>query len=149
MGWKRQCCATSTSSGLRQRPVSAYAAVIPLFRDFTNVSDVVRANLAAIAAPGERCSGEFYNVSGGKRWSLFELLEAVEKLVGRRLEPRFTSPRSGDVRDSGADITASGRDLGYFPVVGLHAGLRETIEWQTSLARAAEGLNRRSDPWGS
>jgi len=56
--------------GPRQRPVSAYAAVIPLFRDFTYVSDVVRANLAAIAAPGERCSGEFYNVSGGKRWSL-------------------------------------------------------------------------------
>lgn len=141
--------------GPRQRPDSAYAAVIPLFidalargdaptihgdgkqtRDFTYVSDVVRANLAAIAAPGERCSGKFYNVSGGKRWSLLELLEALEELVGRRLEPRFTSPRSGDVRDSEADITAAGRDLGYFPLVGLHAGLRETIEWQMSLARA-------------
>jgi len=67
---------------------------------------------------------------------LFERLEAVEKLVGRRLEPRFTSHRSGDVRDSEADITEARRALGYVPIVGLHAGLRETIEWQTSLVRA-------------
>ena len=143
--------------GPRQRPDSAYAAVIPLFidalargdaptihgdgkqtRDFTYVSDVVRANLAAMAAPAERCSGRCYNVSGGKRWTLLELLEAVQDLVGRRLEPLFTAPRSGDVRDSQADITAAGRDLGYFPLVGLLAGLRQTIEWQMSLARADE-----------
>ena len=90
--------------GPRQRPDSAYAAVIPLFidalargeaptihgdgrqtRDFTYVSDVVRANLAAVAAPGERCSGHAYNISGGKRSSLIELLERLEKLVGRRV----------------------------------------------------------------
>ena len=46
-----------------------------------------------------------------------------------RLEPRFTSHRSGDVRDSEADITEARRDLGYVPIVGLHAGPRETIEW--------------------
>jgi len=103
-------------------------------RDFTDVSDVLRANLAAIAAPGERCSGKLHDVSGDNRWSLLELLEALEELVG--LEPRLTSLRAGDVRDSEADITVAGRDLGYFPHVGLHTGLRETIEWQMSLARA-------------
>jgi UDP-glucose 4-epimerase len=141
--------------GPRQRPDSAYAAVIPLFidalaggdaptihgdgkqtRDLTYVSDVVRANLVAIAAPGERRGGKIYNVSEGKRWLLLELLEALEELVGCRVEPRFTAPRSGDVRHSEADITAAGCDLGYLPLVGLHAGLRETVEWQMSSARA-------------
>ena len=143
--------------GPRQRPDSAYAAVIPLFidalargeaptihgdgrqtRDFTYVSDVVRANLAAVAAPGERCSGHAYNISGGKRSSLIELLERLEKLVGRRVEPRFASPRSGDVRHSEADITAAGSDLGYVPLVGFHAGVRETVAWQMACARADE-----------
>ena len=143
--------------GPRQRPDSAYTAVIPLFidalargeaptihgdgrqtRDFTYVSDVVRANLAAVAAPGERCSGHAYNISGGKRSSLIELLERLEKLVGRRVEPRFASPRSGDVRHSEADITAAGSDLGYVPLVGFHAGLRETVAWQMACARADE-----------
>ena len=53
------------------------------------------------------------------------------------LPPRFTSPRSGEVEDSEAEMTAGGRNFGYFDVVGLHAGRCETIEWQTSLARAA------------
>src|SRR6202023_3464873 len=60
--------------GPRQRPDSAYAAVIPLFidalasgkrptvhgdgtqsRDFTYVADVVRANMAAASAPALQC----------------------------------------------------------------------------------------------
>src|ERR671919_1644638 len=75
--------------GPRQRPDSAYAAVIPLFidaltsdqppivhgdgkqsRDFTYIDDVVAANLAAAAAPAERCSGMVYNVAGGAAYSL-------------------------------------------------------------------------------
>ena len=52
-------------------------------------------HLAAIPFPGERCRAEIYNVSEGKHWSLLERLEALEELVGCRLEPRFNEPRSG------------------------------------------------------
>ena len=69
--------------GPRQRPDSAYAAVIPLFTDalrtgarptvhgdgrqsrsFAYIDDVVNANLAAAAAPAESCSGKVYNIAG-------------------------------------------------------------------------------------
>jgi hypothetical protein len=68
---------------------------------------VVRANLAAKAALRERCSGNFYNVSGGTRSSLLELLKEWEELIGSRLESRFASPRCGNARDGGADVTAA------------------------------------------
>ncbi|MCA1844596.1 MAG: NAD-dependent epimerase/dehydratase family protein, partial [Actinobacteria bacterium] len=79
--------------GPRQRPDSAYAAVIPLFTDalrggarptvhgdglqsrsFAYIDDVVAANLAAATAPAEACSGKAYNIAGSSRYTLLELL---------------------------------------------------------------------------
>jgi UDP-glucose 4-epimerase len=134
--------------GPRQRPDSAYAAVIPLFiealssgrrptvygdgeqsRDFTFIADAVDANIAAATAPASACSGKAYNVAGGHRYSLLELLEILGRLEGVVAEPEFTDPRPGDVRHSEADIGAAGADLGYRPAVSFEQGLRSTVDW--------------------
>jgi UDP-glucose 4-epimerase len=134
--------------GPRQRPDSAYAAVIPLFidalmndrspevhgdgmqsRDFTFVDDTVAANMAASVAPAERCSGRAYNIAGGRSISLLELLAALGRLIGAQPRPVHTEPRAGDVRRSQADITAAGRDLGYVPQVAVDEGLARTVQW--------------------
>lgn len=131
--------------GPKQNPESQYAAVIPAFltrvakgeaptvhgdglqsRDFTFVADVVRANLAAAAGPPES-SGEVYNVGGGGRTTLLDLLAAIGEVLGREgVKPEFTPPRAGDVRDSQADIAKAERLLGWTPEVSLHEGLRRT-----------------------
>ncbi len=134
--------------GPRQRPDSAYAAVIPLFidalrrkepptvhgdgrqsRDFTYVSDVVAANLTAAEAPAARCSGNAYNVAGGVAESLLELLGVLTRILGVEVEPVHTAPRPGDVRHTCADPTAAARDLGFHCEVGFEAGLRKTVDW--------------------
>jgi UDP-glucose 4-epimerase len=136
--------------GPRQRPDSRYAAVIPLFigalasgsppevhgdgrqsRHFTFVSDAVHANLrAAEAAP--QCSGRVYNVAGDRSHTLLELLAILEDTLGVRVAPVHTAPRVGDIRHSLADLTAAQRDLDYEPRVGLHRGLRLTVESLTN-----------------
>jgi UDP-glucose 4-epimerase len=134
--------------GPRQRPDATYAAVIPLFidallqgrrpivhgdgeqtRDFTYVSDVVNANLAAAVAPAERCSGRAYNIAGGASWSLLDILAILGKLLAVDPDPEFTDPRAGDVRRSQADASAAARDLDFTCQVGLDDGLARTIEW--------------------
>jgi UDP-glucose 4-epimerase len=134
--------------GPRQRPDATYAAVIPLFidallqgrrpivhgdgeqtRDFTYVSDVVDANLAAAVAPAERCSGGAYNIAGGASWSLLDILAILGKLLAVEPDPEFTDPRPGDVRRSQADASAAARDLDFTCAVGLDDGLARTIEW--------------------
>ncbi len=134
--------------GLRQRPDSAYAAVIPLFleallrgepptvhgdglqsRDFTYVSDATAANLAAARAPAAVCSGRAYNVAGGASYSLLQLLEVLGRMTGTSVVPVHTRPRPGDVRHSRADIEAARADLGYQPRVGFEEGLLRTLEW--------------------
>lgn len=134
--------------GPRQRPDSAYAAVIPLFieavalgqpatvhgdggqsRDFTYIDDVVQANRLAGEAPADVVSGRAYNVARGEATSLLQLLEALGAVL--EVEPRrqHTEARPGDVRHSRADVSAARRDLRFHPQVPFVEGLRRTVEW--------------------
>jgi UDP-glucose 4-epimerase len=134
--------------GPRQTPDSPYAAVIPLFiqairegrsprvhgdgqqsRDFTYVADVVQANLRAAEAVG--VSGRVYNVAGGKRVSLLNLLHLLAELMDLDVQPEFVASRAGDVKHSQADIDRAMNDLGYRPTTEIRTGLQACIEWAT------------------
>jgi UDP-glucose 4-epimerase len=132
--------------GPRQRPDSAYAAVIPLFidclvqgkaptvhgdglqsRDFTYVSDVVAANRAAASAPGDICNAKVYNAAGGR--SLLDLLEVLANILDVRPTPLHGDPRPGDIRTSRADASAIRRDLGFEVKVSFEEGMSRTVAW--------------------
>src|SRR5918995_2190738 len=116
--------------GPRQDPTSPYSGVISVFatalienrppkiygdgeqtRDFTYVANVVDGVLRACEAP--EASGEIINVATGGRISLNELFAEMRALVGGDLKPVYDEPRSGDVRDSQADISKARELLGY------------------------------------
>lgn len=96
-------------------------------RDFTYVSNVVEGVILAAETPG--VGGEVVNVATNGRVSLNQLLATLNKIFGSDVEPIYKDPRTGDVRDSQADIAKARRLLGYKPTVGLEEGLRHTIEW--------------------
>jgi UDP-glucose 4-epimerase len=137
--------------GPRQDPASEYAAVIPKFilwalrgeplevhgdgrqsRDFTYIDNVVDANLLAGVAPD--VGGDVFNVGCGERTSLLEIIARLEAMLGRSLERRHTSSRSGDVPHTLADVSKAKRLLGYTPTVDFDAGLARTAEYFRSLA---------------
>lgn len=128
--------------GPRQDPRSPYSGVISIFlqavregraptifgdgqqtRDFIHVSDIVRANLLAAAAPRTAC-GRAYNCGTGARTSLLQLLDILQQIAGRSIACAFAAARPGDVRHSCADITQIGRVLGFVPRMTLAEGLR-------------------------
>lgn len=127
--------------GPGQKADSAYAAVVAKFmqaarenkslridgdgtqvRDFIYVSDVVQANLLAVAHGG---AGEVYNVGTGSPCSLLDLASLLEKITGRSLPREFGPVRPGDVAVSAANI-AKLQELGFRPSVSLEEGLRRT-----------------------
>ena len=137
--------------GRLQAPGHAYAAVVPAFyyaalqgepvavhgdgsqtRDFTHVDTV--AAVIADAILGKVTSGTAVNLAFGTRYSLLEVLEIMEELVGHPIERVHGPSRTGDVHDSQA---ASDLLRSLFPDVSpllLREGLTSTLEWIRKLA---------------
>lgn len=131
--------------GPRQNPDSPYAAAISAFmkaltagrqptifgdglqtRDFTYIDNVVHANLLAASSPNP-FRGEVINIGTARRISLLDVLEQMALALGTKVEPKFGSPRAGDVRDSVADISRARDLLGYEPIVDFATGIRRTL----------------------
>ncbi len=135
--------------GPRQDPSSPYSGVISLFaramregrrpliygdgrqtRDFTYVTNVVAANLAALDVR-EPLHGAVLNVGTGRRVSLLDLVAAINAQLGTSIEPEFQPPRAGDVRDSQASLERIKTVLGYQPLVDFEEGLARTLSAET------------------
>ncbi|MDJ0553314.1 MAG: GDP-mannose 4,6-dehydratase [Microcoleaceae cyanobacterium MO_207.B10] len=100
-------------------------------RDFTFVSDIVAANLAAGKVP--EAVGEIFNIGGGSRVVLVEVINMMEKIVGHPIKKNFVEKARGDARHTSADVSKAQKMLGYQPQVSLKEGLRREWEWVRSL----------------
>jgi len=132
--------------GPHQDPASQYAAAIPAFvtailkdqpptiygdgeqsRDFTYIENVVEANL--LAARAKRTCGEVINIACGQAVTVNEIIDMINKLLGKNIKPKYTAPRPGDVKHSLADITAAQNLINFKPVVPFREGLQLAIDW--------------------
>ncbi|HEX7088253.1 MAG TPA: NAD-dependent epimerase/dehydratase family protein [Vicinamibacterales bacterium] len=95
-------------------------------RDFTFVDDAVA---ATVAAAERGVPGRAYNIGGGSRVSVNDVLAIVERLAGRPLKVRRESAQKGDMRDTYADTTLAKTDLGFEPSVTLADGLEAEYRW--------------------
>ncbi|HKD94102.1 MAG TPA: NAD-dependent epimerase/dehydratase family protein [Gaiellaceae bacterium] len=91
-------------------------------RDFVYVGDVVRALIAAAAAP----EGGVYNVGSGVETAVSELHRLCAEVAGVEQKPRFSAARPGDLRHSVTDPSQAARDLGWRAETTLAEGLAET-----------------------
>jgi UDP-glucuronate 4-epimerase len=96
-------------------------------RDFTFVADVVAATRAAAVVAVD--SGGVYNIGGGLRGSLHDVLNTIETLAGRPLKLRFSGEQAGDVRDTGAETSKARAHLGFAPATSLETGIAAEFEW--------------------
>ncbi|MSO46324.1 MAG: NAD-dependent epimerase/dehydratase family protein [Acidobacteria bacterium] len=99
-------------------------------RDFTFVHDAVAANLAA-AVRG--IPGRVYNIGGGSRVSINEVLEMIARVAGRRPRVTVDPAQKGDMRHTCADTSRARADLGFVPRVGLEEGLAAEHAWLAEL----------------
>ena len=135
-----------TVYGPRQRPDMAFhrfiraalrAEPIVLYgdgeqtRDFTFVSDAVA---ATIAAADRGVGGRAYNIGGGARVSMNEVIRIIERVAGHALKVTREAAQKGDMRDTYADTSLARQDLGFVPAVGLEEGIRAEYRWLASAA---------------
>ena len=134
--------------GPRQVPDSPYSGVMARFtlqmmrserptifgdgeqgRDFTYVENAVSANLLALEAPAEKVAGKTFNVACGERHTLNKTFKVLAEILTFKEQPIYGPPRTGDIQNSLADISAAQEAFGYQPLVSFEEGLRRTVEW--------------------
>jgi nucleoside-diphosphate-sugar epimerase len=131
--------------GPRQRPDMGYhifidhvlqGAPITNFGDGTQtrgntyVDDCVAGTLAAM---NHGPTGTVFNLGGGEVISAIDALRLIERITGRTAQITFQPPRPGEQSRALADIGKAKAVLGWTPTVGIEAGLRAQVAWQTAM----------------
>ena len=134
-----------TVYGPRQRPDMAFHKFIKAIlngeeieiygdgkqtRDFTFISDAVSGNILAMDSDAK---GEVFNIGGGSRVLLNEVLDSIQKIAGRTAKVVYRDVQKGDVRHTLADTSKAKKYLGYNPRVNLKTGLAEQWKWLEEL----------------
>ncbi|MCU0898086.1 MAG: NAD-dependent epimerase/dehydratase family protein [Burkholderiales bacterium] len=128
--------------GPRQDPRSQYAGVISKFadaiaadgaltlfgdggqtRDFVFVGDVARANVAALRSDRTGIA----NIGTGTSVTLLELVDALERVSGRKADRRFAAPVAGDIRESAMRPARMMEIVGNAAPTSLDAGLKALL----------------------
>lgn len=135
--------------GPKQNPNGAYAAVIPLFakaalnnqspfingdgeqsRDFTFVANAVQANINALFCANENAWNQIYNIACGEQNTVNQLFDTLRSFTTNvELKPTYREARTGDVRDSLADISKAQKLINYQPQILVKEGLEIAINW--------------------
>ncbi len=97
-------------------------------RDFTFVSDVVRANLLACTA--ENVAGEVFNIGNGGVTAISDLVMYLAKVMNVDCEPIFVDKRPCESMYVSADTNKANDWLCYKSEVTLADGLDITIDWE-------------------
>jgi len=130
-----------TVYGPRQRPDMAFHKFIKALlndeeitiygdgkqsRDFTYISDVVGATIAAAQC---EATGEIINIGGGAQVTVNKTLRILEEITKKKARVSYIEKQRGDVLHTFADISKAKKLLDYQPKVKLKEGLEKEVEW--------------------
>jgi UDP-glucose 4-epimerase len=137
------CLRYFTVYGPRQRPDMAFHRFITACiekkqltiygdgeqtRDFTYISDIIDANIEAVKSES---LGEVYNIGGGSRVSLNQVLNILEGIAKRKIPRQYMETQKGDVLHTYADVSKARICLGYKAKIVLEKGLKKQFEWHS------------------
>jgi len=97
-------------------------------RDFTHISDIVRANL--LAMENERADYEVFNVGTGRPLTVLGMAETLIKNLGSSVNIDIVRKyREGDIRHCYADISKIQEKLGFSPQLRFEEGISDLTGW--------------------
>jgi UDP-glucuronate 4-epimerase len=95
-------------------------------RDYTYIEDIVQGILACL---DRELGFEVINLGESRTVELRELVQLIEKAVGKKAQLRQLPLQAGDVPITYADITKAKRLLGYNPQINIEDGITRFVDW--------------------
>jgi len=84
-------------------------------RDFVHVQDLASAHLNALELLQRASGARAFNLGNGRGYSILEVIEAVERVIGYPVPHDFGPRRDGDVESMVASAELAHRELGWHP----------------------------------
>lgn len=118
-----------TIAAVLNKPITVYGDGMQV-RDVLFVEDLVNAYDLAIGRI-KLAAGQIYNVGGGPKFtlSLLELLDLLEKKLGKKVPFTFSDWRPGDQPVYVSNIAKIKKNLGWEPKIDVSAGTSKMIDW--------------------
>jgi nucleoside-diphosphate-sugar epimerase len=95
-------------------------------RDFTFISDAIEANLLAVK---EDVAGKVFNIGGGSRISVKEVIRLLERILAGPIQVEYQAGLKGEMKHTYADCLRARDLLGYIPRVSISEGLAREVAW--------------------
>ena len=95
-------------------------------RDFTYIDDIIEANILAAKS---KVRGEIFNIGGGNRISVDDLITEIERVISRPATIKHIEKQKGDVNDTWADTRKAKELLGWYARIRIDEGLERYVNW--------------------
>ncbi len=96
-------------------------------RDYTYIDDILDGIVACLTYEGPLC--EVFNLGESETTTLSELIEHIERALGKKAIINRLPEQPGDVPLTYADITKARKLLGYNPRTKISEGIPKFVEW--------------------
>lgn len=137
------CLRFFTVFGPRQRPDLAIRKFIELIeqdkpipvygdgstmRDYTYIDDIIEGICSAIKY--DKTPYEIINLGGGSPVTLSQMIETIEKVLGKKARIDRLPMQPGDVDKTVSDISKAQKLIGYCPQTTFEEGIKKFIDWR-------------------
>jgi UDP-glucuronate 4-epimerase len=95
-------------------------------RDYTYVDDIVKGILSVVEHPFD-C--EILNLGNSRTIRLLDLIQLIERALGKTARIKLLPAQKGDVPITYADISRARRRIDYQPTTSIEEGVSKFVEW--------------------
>jgi UDP-glucuronate 4-epimerase len=113
---------------LNNEEFTIYEGARDHIRSYTYISDIIDGCILVLNN-FEKANGEIFNLGNDKTMTTGEGIDIIEELVGKQAKFKVLPKRSGDQKETAADIDKMKKTFGYQPIIGLKEGLKREVEW--------------------
>ena len=95
-------------------------------RQFIYVKDLARGNAACVQPAAEN---QVFNINGKRRISVLEIVQTLEKILGRKAELEFVEDRKGNFKGRFISSEKAAGILGWAPELEYEQAMTSYVEW--------------------
>ena len=101
-------------------------------RDYIHVVDLATGHIKALDKLMSNPGVVTYNLGAGRGYSVLEMVNAFEKVSGKKIPYRITERRAGDIALCYADPSLAKKELGWYAERGIDEMCDDSWRWQSN-----------------